>query len=68
MGKVLLKIKNQMDISVLVPSKSLLLPKTNCCLLLKSYIVSDCDSVRVMNDSHGYTAEDAIAASIKAGN
>ncbi|XP_047261149.1 probable beta-D-xylosidase 7 isoform X1 [Capsicum annuum] len=31
------------------------------------YIVSDCDSVRVMNDSHGYTAEDAIAASIKAG-
>lgn len=41
--------------------------KTNYCLLLKSYIVSDCDAIRVMRDAHGYTAEDAVAASLKAG-
>lgn len=41
--------------------------RTNYFLLLKSYIVSDCDAIRVMHDSHGYTAEDAVAASFKAG-
>ncbi|XP_016444635.1 putative beta-D-xylosidase 7 [Nicotiana tabacum] len=30
-------------------------------------IVSDCDAVKVMHDHQGYTVEDAVAASLKAG-
>ncbi|KAK4341438.1 hypothetical protein RND71_039939 [Anisodus tanguticus] len=31
------------------------------------YIVSDCDAIRIMHLVHGYTIEDAVAASLKAG-
>jgi beta-glucosidase-like glycosyl hydrolase len=36
---------------------------------MSRYIVSDCDAVKVMQDSHGYakTPEDAVAYALKAG-
>ncbi|XP_060193396.1 probable beta-D-xylosidase 7 isoform X2 [Lycium barbarum] len=31
------------------------------------YIISDCDAIRVMHNAQGYTIEDAVASSLKAG-
>jgi hypothetical protein len=40
-----------------------------CIFFMSRYIVSDCDAVKVMQDSHGYakTPEDAVAYALKAG-